>query len=587
MDVLVIGVLGVLAIVLAAQASGRLGVAAPLLLVVLGIGVSLLPFVGDIEVEPEWIIAGVLPPLLYSAAVSMPTMEFRRDFRSIAGLSVILVVLSSVLLGFLFAWLIPGLGLAAGIALGAIVSPTDAVATSIVKKLGVSPRIVAVLEGESLLNDATALVLLRSAIAATAATVTFWGVLGDFAYAVAVAAVIGIAVGWLNLRLRHRVKDAAVNTAISFTIPFIASVPAEALGASGLVAAVAAGIVTGAGAARWLTPSHRFSDAQNWRTIELLLEGAVFLVMGLELSTILDDARSDGDVLWKAVWIGLVALVATVLIRAAYVGPLLQGLARSAKRKAARTQQFGAIQDRIDQMEAGSPAVGDGPNEDNPLRSRGIPPGDPTRMEDRPIPKLRPGDAQRFRDRVVRYVADVDYMQAEPLGVKQGAVVVWAGMRGVVTLAAAQTLPQGTESRSLLVLIAFVVAASSLLIQGGTLGWLARRLGLTGIGVNLEERERLSAELGEVSMKVFTDKGIDPREMMRRPDDDTGSDVPDPKPDFQRVRAMRVEMIEAQRVRLLELQKTGTYSSAALTWALQSLDADQISMELHAPDAGE
>ncbi|MEL4319596.1 cation:proton antiporter [Leifsonia sp. YIM 134122] len=587
MDVLVIGVLGVLAIVLAAQASGKLGVAAPLLLVVLGIGVSLLPFVGDIEIEPEWILAGVLPPLLYSAAVSMPTMEFRRDFRAIAGLSVILVVVSSVLLGLLFAWLIPGLGLAAAIALGAIVSPTDAVATSIVKKLGVSPRIVAVLEGESLLNDATALVLLRSAIAATAATVSFWGVLGDFAYAVAVAVVIGVVVGWLNLRLRHRVKDAAVNTAISFTIPFIASVPAEVLGASGLVAAVAAGLVTGIGAPRWLTPAHRFSDAQNWRTIELLLEGAVFLVMGLELWTLLDDVGTADNGLWTALWIGALALVATVLVRTAYVVPLLQGLARSAKRKAARTEQFGAIQERIDRMEAGTPALGDGQAGGDPRRSRGMPPGDPTRMEDRPIPKLRPGDADRFRDRVVRYVADADYMQAEPLGVRQGAVVVWAGMRGVVTLAAAQTLPQDTESRSLLVLIAFVVAALSLLIQGGTLGWLARRLGLTGIGVNIEERERLSAELREVSLKVLTDKGIDPREMMRRSTDETASDVPDPKADFDRVRAIRVEMIDAQRLRLLELQKAGTYSSGALTWALQSLDADQISIELHAPDAGE
>ncbi|KQQ93007.1 hypothetical protein ASF62_14650 [Leifsonia sp. Leaf325] len=587
MDVLVIGVLGVLAIVLAAQASGKLGVAAPLLLVVLGIGVSLLPFVGDIEIEPEWILAGVLPPLLYSAAVSMPTMEFRRDFRAIAGLSVLLVVLSSVLLGLLFAWLIPGLGLAAAIALGAIVSPTDAVATSIVKKLGVSPRIVAVLEGESLLNDATALVLLRSAIAATAATVSFWGVLGDFAYAVAVAVVIGVAVGWLNLRLRHRVKDAAVNTAISFTIPFIASVPAEVLGASGLVAAVAAGLVTGIGAPRWLTPAHRFSDAQNWRTIELLLEGAVFLVMGLELWTLLDDVGTADNGLWTALWIGAVALVATVLVRAAYVVPLLQGLARSARRKAARTEQFGAIQERIDRMEAGTPALGDGQTDGDPRRSRGMPPGDPTRMEDRPIPKLRPGDADRFRDRVVRYVADVDYMQAEPLGVKQGAVVVWAGMRGVVTLAAAQTLPQDTESRSLLVLIAFVVAALSLLIQGGTLGWLARRLGLTGIGVNIEERERLSAELREVSMKVITDKGIDPRELRRRNTDDEASDVPDPEPDYDRVRLVRLQMIDAQRVHLLALQKAGTYSSGALSWALQSLDADQISMELHAPDAGE
>src|SRR3954469_5150705 len=144
-------VLGLLAIAAAAVFGPRLGVAAPLLLVVVGIGVSLLPFVPAIEIEPHWILAGVLPPLLYSASVSMPTMDFRREFTAISGLAVILVVASAVLLGLLFSWLIPGLGLPVGIALGAIVSPTDAVAVSIVRRVGVSPRIVAVLEGEGLL----------------------------------------------------------------------------------------------------------------------------------------------------------------------------------------------------------------------------------------------------------------------------------------------------------------------------------------------------------------------------------------------------------------------------------------------------
>ena len=141
----------------------KFGVASPLILVVLGILVSLLPFVPAVTIEPEWIIAGVLPPLLYSASVSMPAMNFRREFGAIGGLSVLLVIVSSVLLGLFFAWVIPGLGVAWGIALGAIVSPTDAVATGIVKRAGLSPRVVAILEGESLLNDATALVLLRAA----------------------------------------------------------------------------------------------------------------------------------------------------------------------------------------------------------------------------------------------------------------------------------------------------------------------------------------------------------------------------------------------------------------------------------------
>ena len=281
MELLIIGVLGMLGIAGASLIAPKLRIPAPLLLVFVGIVISFLPFVADFEVDPEWILAGILPPLLYSASVSMPTVDFRREFTTISGLSVALVVVSAVVLGFLFSWLIPGLGLAGGIALGAILSPTDAVATTIVKRVGVSPRIVTVLEGESLLNDATALVLLRcSAIAASAASVSLWTVLGDFAWAVFIAALIGLVIGVLNLFIRARVNDATVNTVISFTVPFLASLPAEALGGSGLVAAVVAGLITGMGSVKYLTPQHRISDEQNWRTVELLLESTRVLGHG-------------------------------------------------------------------------------------------------------------------------------------------------------------------------------------------------------------------------------------------------------------------------------------------------------------------
>jgi CPA1 family monovalent cation:H+ antiporter len=252
MEWLFIGVVGLLVIAGATALGPRLRISAPLILVIMGIGVSFLPFVPDIGISPEWILAGVLPPLLYSASVSMPSMNFRREFGAIGGLSVALVVASSVLLGLLFAWVIPGLGLGWGIALGAIVSPTDAVATSIVKRTGISPRVIAILEGESLLNDATALVLLRTAIASVGAAISFWGVVGNFAFSVIVAIVIGYVVGRLNLIVRGHVSDATVNTVISFTVPFIASIPAELLGASGLVAAVVAGIIPGRRAPRVL-----------------------------------------------------------------------------------------------------------------------------------------------------------------------------------------------------------------------------------------------------------------------------------------------------------------------------------------------
>ena len=390
MELLIVAVLGLLGIAAATAIGPKLGFSAPLLLVIVGILVSFLPFVPDIEIDPEWIIAGVLPPLLYSASVSMPSMEFRREFGAISGLSIALVVVSSIALGLLFTWIVPGISLAAGIALGAIVSPTDAVATSIVKRVGVTPRIVTVLEGESLLNDATALVLLRSAIAATAATISFWEIVGDFAFAVAVAVVIGYLVGKANLWVRSRVTDATVNTVISFTVPFLASIPSEALGASGLVAAVVAGLVTGRGAIRSLSPQHRASDVQNWRTIELILEGAVFLVMGLELSTILDDLTDETRGIELGARVAGITLLAVLVVRALFVFPMLGLQRRSYRRGASMKPRLTAFQERLDNADpgrahrAGTPGrAGEGPTRTRALGRVAAPLPDPHQAQGR------------------------------------------------------------------------------------------------------------------------------------------------------------------------------------------------------------
>lgn len=487
MELLIVGVLGLLGIAAATAIGPRLRVAAPLLLVIVGVLVSFLPFVPDVQIDPEWILAGVLPPLLYSASVAMPSMEFRREFSAIGGFSVLLVVLSAVVLGLVFAALIPGLGLAAGIALGAIVSPTDAVATSIVKRVGVSPRIVTVLEGESLLNDATALVLLRSAIAATAASVSFWDVAGDFLFAVAVALVFGYIVGKVNLWVRSKVTDAAVNTVISLAVPFVASVPADALGASGLVAAVVAGLVTGRGATRSLTPQHRQSDAQTWRTIEIILEGGVFLLMGLEMSGILHELTNEQLGVHHGIGLALVAVTLTLVVRAAYVFPTLAIFAARTRRAAELKPKLTAVQDRLDEHELAQIAeeVAD-------------------REAERRGPAARrhaPSEARiaRLRTRLRRKVADLDYFLAVPLGWREGTVIVWAGMRGAVTLAAAQTLPADTPVRSLLVLTAFFVAAFSLIGQGGTLPWLVRMVKPAGV-----DRDGLAAEREEIRRLMRT-----------------------------------------------------------------------------------
>ncbi|HEY0216302.1 MAG TPA: sodium:proton antiporter [Cellulomonas sp.] len=549
-ELLVVIVAALLVIAAATLLGPRLGIASPLVLVVIGVLASLVPAIGSVHVEPEWILEGVLPPLLYSAAVSMPSMNFRREFGAISGLSVLLVVASSVLLGLFFAAVIPGLGLAWGVALGAIVSPTDAVATSIVRQTSVSPRVVAILDGESLLNDATALVLLRTAIVATAASFSFWGAVGTFAWSVALAGVIGGAVGWLNLVVRRRVTDPTVNTVISFTVPFLAAVPAELLGASGLVAAVVAGLVTGIRAPRDLSPQNRLSDAQNWRTVELVLEGLVFLTMGLQITAVVTDVQRDHAGVGTAVLVAAGALVLTVLVRAAYVAPLLRHLGRRSRRGLQMQDRLQGMQEKMTTPEGKQETFAE-------MNARGG-----RRASER--------DLDRFAVRISRLLADIDYFRRAPLGWREGTAVVWAGMRGAVTVAAAQTLPEDTPQRSVLVLVAFVVAVGSLVVQGGTIGPLLRRTAPPVDRLAVVERD--TAERTQI-MELLRARN----ETIPHPA------LPDGAPrheQFEVEKRYRLEVLAAQRSTLLDARDNGTFDADVLAHVLAGLDADQIAIEM-------
>lgn len=581
-DPLLLVLAGVVVVALATVIGPRFNVAGPLVLLAVGAGVSLLPFVEPFSVNPEVILVGVLPPLLYSAAVQLPAIEFRRDFAPIAGLSVLLVVFSSLVLGLFFWAVIPGLGLALAIALGAILSPTDAVATSIAKRLGISPRVVTMLEGESLLNDATALVLLRTAVAAVASGFAFGDALADFAWAVAIALVFGAVVGWANLRVRERVSNSAANTALSFTIPFLAYLPTEHLGGSGLVAAVVAGIVTGQGAARRFTPEQRISDRLNWRTVELILEGGVFLVFGLELKDIVVANLREHEGLWHGTWLALSALGIVLLVRALYVTGLIAVQARRSRRHVRHQDRIEGAQQRLDRFEE---AYREAPEQFGEGRA------DPARTERR---------IGWMRARISRTMADLDYYRDSPLTARHGTVIVWAGMRGVVTLAAAQTLPVDTPQRPLLIFVAFLVALFSLVLQGLTLSPVVRGVGLSGDGgegPTRDEQRALSSELRDAAITAVQwgslarrDGEPFPADLVERagarlvqpPDDDDEANA--------RVRdllELRLASIEAMRKRLGELSRDGRFSTAALRHALAELDADQLSLELRIDDGAD
>ncbi len=589
-------ILAIVVIAVTTAIAPKLNIAGPLILVLIGIGVGLLPFVPAIHVDPELILVGVLPPLLYSAAVALPAIEFRRDFGPIAGLSVLLVVLSSAALAVFFMAAIPGLSPYIAIGLGAILSPTDAVATSIVKRLGISRRVVTMLEGESLLNDATALVLLRTMLAATAlASVSVatedrveLGFVPAFLWGALVAVVVGGIVGYINLRVRALFSHSAANTAIGFVVPFVAFLPTERLGGSGLVAAVVAGIVTGQGAARWFTPEQRLSDELNWRTIELVLEGAVFLLMGLELKDIVEEIQRDHDGIGTGIGLAAVALGIILVVRAAYVAMLVWLQSRRARGKQRRRLED--LSSRLDDIASGESPPG---AREFRTRSRGRTLGRGGGTDD------DPGRGQRrlaaMRARIARAMNDLDYYQASPLGWKHGTVIVWAGMRGVVTLAAAQTLPEGTTERALLVFVAFAVAVGSLMLQGFTLPWLVRALRFEQADedtVDRAEQASLDDELKDAAISavagarlVRQDGTAFPEDLIEQvgaglfqpPDDETTSSARD-------LLELRLALIEAMRARLNSLSSGGSFSTAALRHALAELDADQLSLQLRLDD---
>ncbi len=590
MDLLEIGMIGIAVMVGVNVIAPKIGVASPLLLVLLGIGISFLPFVSAIVIEPEWILAGILPPLLYSSAVNMPAMDFRRDLRTISAFSVLLVLGSAVAIGWVMSRLIPGIDLTTGIALGAILSPTDAVATSIVKRAGVAPRLVTVLEGESLLNDASALVLLRSATAATA--LLTGSIAADFVWAVIVAVVIGFLIGRLNLLVRAHIHHAPSNVAISFVAPFFAYIPAERLDASGLVAAVVAGLVTGHGAPRYLRPEDRITADAVWRTLEMLLESAIFLLMGLELYGLVLDVHEAHGSVWTAIRLGLLAALLVIVVRAAFVAPSLWLLARRSRWDDARRDRITSFQDRLADGTVAPRSRRDGPDsQDGRHGADGRDWGGDERRDRRLADQTT-----RISTSLTRRLADIDYLAAQAFGWREGVVLVWAGMRGAVTLAAAQSLPADTPQRSLLVLIAFVVAAGTLMVQGSTLGGLVRLLGLTGRDVEADQasaRELRFALLTQVNDRLARDEltrvdgsAFDPETLAwaRRFLSTITVDPKDRESEGEDLRTVRGELrlavIELQRAELLRLRDLGTYPSAVLEETLSQLDADQLSLEL-------
>ena len=293
--------------------AARLEVPPAILLVVAGVALALIPGLPSVRLAPDFVLLFVLPPVIYSSAVAMDWREFRFNLRPISLLAVGCVAFTTLATAAAAHWVLR-LSWPEGFVLGAIVSPPDAVAPlSLARKMQIPRRILVVLEGEGLANDATALVLYRFAVAAVSAGVfSFDKALGAFA-AITVGEIIwGLAVGWLMLRLRRWVCDPSIEIMLSVLTPFVAYWPPQHLGGSGVLATVTAGLYISWNGLRFIRAATRLQGVFFWRFLIYLIEGMVFLVTGLQARSLLAQSSpySTAELVISAAVVCAVVIIA-------------------------------------------------------------------------------------------------------------------------------------------------------------------------------------------------------------------------------------------------------------------------------------
>ena len=514
---LVLGLL--IAVAALVTVARRLGIAYPIFLVIGGLVLGLVPRVPRVQVDPDLIFLIVLPPLLYLAAYFTPVRSLRANLGTIGSLAVGLVILSACAVAALARALVPGLSWSAAFALGAIVAPPDAIAAvAVTRRLAVPRQIVTILEGESLLNDATALTIYSIALAVAAGAVfSPTGAVVRFAGAILGGCAIGIAVGWVIAHIRARIEDTPVEMTISLLTPYAAFLPADRLDASGVIATVAAGLFLGHRGSHIMGADARLTGRAVWETITFLLNGFVFIVMGLEVPLLLRTVPPSLAI--RLVGIGVAVTALLVLVRALWL--------------------FATVW----------------------------------------LPQRRAGR----RDALACSL-----------------VLSWAGMRGVVSLAAALALPltlpggQPFPAREAVVIVTLTVIVLTLVGQGLTLPALIRALRLgTDAGLREEEaraRQRLlEAATRRLDQLYPVWPGHQPlldqlretyrhrSEHVERQRDAAGGDGEDRE--LIEHREIRRTVIDAEREALLRLRAEGEVGDDVLRDLERELDLEERRMD--------
>jgi CPA1 family monovalent cation:H+ antiporter len=412
----------------------RLKVAEPILLLLGGLVLGLVPDLPPIALEPDLVFLLFLPPILFSAAYFTPIRDFKANARSILLLAVGLVLFTTVVVGLVVQWLVPDIEPAVAFTLGAIVAPPDAVsATSVLRRLGVPRRVVTILEGESLINDATSLIAYRTASAAVATgAFSLVNATESFVLVGVGGVLVGGLAGLIVSRALYRTGDPVLEiVVVSVVAPIATYLAAQQLGVSGVLATVVAGLITGRRASRVLSPEARLQGKGVWQIIIWLIQGFVFMLIGLQLPEILAGLRdySAGQLLWLG---GAVSLTA-IVTRFAWIF------------------------------------------------------------------------TTTYLTRVVRARLRANDPYPSP---RRVFVVAWAGMRGVVSLAAALALAVDFPQRNLILYLTFAVILVTLVGQGLTLPWIIRRLGvLREDGPDSEERHARLI-VGEAALRRLDDLAL-------------------------------------------------------------------------------
>ncbi|MFF5445072.1 Na+/H+ antiporter [Streptomyces sp. NPDC012888] len=402
----------------------RTPVPAPLLLVVAGLVASYVPGVPPYVLDPHVVLPLILPPLLYTAAVDSSYLDLRANVRPVALLSVGYVLFATLAVGYAAYLVIPGLPLTAALVLGAVVAPPDAVAaTAIARRLGLPPRITTILQGESLVNDATAITAYKVALAAVVGEGAGWtGGLADFL----LASVGGVGVGLLLMvpihHLRTRMREPLLQNTLSLLIPFVAYAAAERVHASGVLAVVVVALYLGH--RNWQVDfATRLQEEAVWKMVSFVLESVVFALIGLQLQVVLRGLGEYEGV--SAAWYALAVFLAVVVSRFVWVFPATF------------------------------------------------------------LPR-------RLSARIREREPDTSW--------KSPVIVGWAGMRGVVSLAIAFSIPMTVDGggpfphRNLLLFLTFTTVIGTLVVQGLTLPPLIRALRLPPRDVRAETLAEAQAQ---------------------------------------------------------------------------------------------